>query len=253
MKLKFLGTGTSTGVPQVGCTCEVCRSTDPRDRRLRCSALVDTDSGRRILIDCGPDFRAQMLTSDFRKLDAVFITHIHYDHVGGLDDLRPFCVFGSVDVYAEAHCADSLEARMSYCFAAHHYPGAPRINLFRIAPSCPVDVDGEEVTPIRVMHGRLPILGYRIGRMAYVTDMTAIPDESLHWLKNLDCLVVNALRIEPHPTHQSLGEALELVKRLSPKVTYFTHMSHGIGLHRDVEQHLPPGVHLAYDGLEVTL
>lgn len=253
MKLKFLGTGTSTGVPQVGCTCEVCRSTDPRDRRLRCSALVDTDSGRRILIDCGPDFRAQMLTSDFRKLDAVFITHIHYDHVGGLDDLRPFCVFGSVDVYAEAHCADSLEARMSYCFAAHHYPGAPRINLFRIAPSCPVDVDGEEVTPIRVMHGRLPILGYRIGRMAYVTDMTAIPDESLHWLENLDCLVVNALRIEPHPTHQSLGEALELVKRLSPKVTYFTHMSHGIGLHRDVEQHLPPGVHLAYDGLEVTL
>ncbi len=253
MKLKFLGTGTSTGVPQVGCTCEVCRSTDPRDRRLRCSVLVDTDSGRRILIDCGPDFRAQMLTSDFRKLDAVFITHIHYDHVGGLDDLRPFCVFGSVDVYAEAHCADSLEARMSYCFAAHHYPGAPRINLFRIAPSCPVDVDGEEVTPIRVMHGRLPILGYRIGRMAYVTDMTAIPDESLHWLENLDCLVVNALRIEPHPTHQSLGEALELVKRLSPKVTYFTHMSHGIGLHRDVEQHLPPGVHLAYDGLEVTL
>ena len=253
MKLKFLGTGTSTGVPQVGCTCEVCRSTDPRDRRLRCSALVDTDSGRRILIDCGPDFRAQMLASDFRKLDAVFITHIHYDHVGGLDDLRPFCVFGSVDVYAEVHCADSLEARMSYCFAAHHYPGAPRINLFRIAPSCPVDVGGEEVTPIRVMHGRLPILGFRIGRMAYVTDMTAIPDESLYWLENLDCLVVNALRIEPHPTHQSLGEALELVKRLSPKVTYFTHMSHGIGLHRDVEQHLPPGVHLAYDGLEVTL
>lgn len=251
MRLTFLGTGTSTGVPQVGCTCAVCRSADLRDRRLRCSALVDTDSGRCFLIDCGPDFRAQMLACDFKKLDAVFITHEHYDHVGGLDDLRPFSVFGDVDVYAETDCADHLEARLPYCFAEHPYPGVPRINLRRIAPGRPVVACGEEVVPLRVMHGRMPILGYRFGRTAYVTDMTALPSESLRALEGLDCLVVNALRQEPHPTHQSLGEALGLIARLSPKVAYLTHMSHGIGLHRDVEQGLPPGVHLAFDGLAV--
>lgn len=251
MKVTLLGTGTSTGVPQVGCGCKVCRSADPRDRRLRSAALLDTDDGRRLLFDCGPDFRAQMLSVDFRRLDAVFITHEHYDHVGGLDDLRPFCVYGDVDVFAQDDCADDLQARLPYCFAEHPYPGVPRISLRRIRPGEPVHVGEAEVWPFRVMHGQLPILGYRVGRFAYVTDMTGIAPDALHCLEGLDCLVVNALRFEPHPTHQSLAEALALVERLSPRTAYFTHMSHGIGLHEETEKLLPPHVHLGYDGLTI--
>lgn len=251
MRVTLLGTGTSTGVPQVSCGCEVCRSTDPRDRRLRSAALLDTDDGRRLLFDCGPDFRAQMLSVDFRRLDAVFITHEHYDHVGGLDDLRPFCVYGDVDVYAQDDCADDLQTRLPYCFAEHPYPGVPRISLRRIRPGEVVHVGEVEVRPFRVMHGRLPILGYRVGRFAYVTDMTRIAPDSLHGLEGLDCLVVNALRFEPHPTHQSLAEALALVKQLSPRSAYFTHMSHGIGLHAETERLLPSNVHLGYDGLTI--
>ncbi len=251
MKVTLLGTGTSTGVPQVGCGCKVCRSADPRDRRLRSAALLDTDDGRRLLFDCGPDFRAQMLSVDFKRLDAVFITHEHYDHVGGLDDLRPFCVYGDVDVFAQDDCADDLQARLPYCFAEHPYPGVPRISLRRIRPGEPVHVGEAEVWPFRVMHGQLPILGYRVGRFAYVTDMTGIAPDDLHCLEGLDCLVVNALRFEPHPTHQSLAEALALVERLSPRTAYFTHMSHGIGLHEETEKLLPPHVHLGYDGLTI--
>ena len=251
MKVTLLGTGTSTGVPQVGCGCKVCRSADPRDRRLRSAALLDTDDGRRLLFDCGPDFRAQMLSVDFKRLDAVFITHEHYDHVGGLDDLRPFCVYGDVDVFAQDDCADDLQARLPYCFAEHPYPGVPRISLRRIRPGEPVHVGEAEVWPFRVMHGQLPILGYRVGRFAYVTDMTGIAPDALHCLEGLDCLVVNALRFEPHPTHQSLAEALALVERLSPRTAYFTHMSHGIGLHEETEKLLPPHVHLGYDGLTI--
>ena len=151
MRVTLLGTGTSTGVPQVGCGCEVCRSTDPRARRLRSAALLDTDDGRRLLFDCGPDFRAQMLSVDFRRLDAVFITHEHYDHVGGLDDLRPFCVYGDVDVYAQDDCADDLQTRLPYCFAEHPYPGVPRISLRRIRPGEVVHVGEVEVRPFRVM------------------------------------------------------------------------------------------------------
>ena len=253
MKVTILGSGTSTGVPEIGCTCPVCTSTDPRDRRLRCSALIEAGSGTRILVDCGPDFRRQMLSVPFAPLDAVLLTHEHYDHVGGIDDLRPFCRHGSVDLYAQGDVAEAIRRRIPYCFAAHKYPGVPALELHEIEAGCAFPVKDTEVLPFRVWHGRLPILGYRIGGLAYITDMTALPDESLAALDGITHLVMNALRIAPHPTHQSLQEALDKVEllrsRTSLRTVYLIHMSHSIGLHREVDAALPPYVRLAYDGL----
>lgn len=258
MKITILGSGTSTGVPEVGCTCPVCMSHDPRDRRLRCSGLVEVD-GVRILIDCGPDFREQMLRlADFKPIDAVLVTHEHYDHVGGLDDLRPYCRFRNVPVYAETYMVQRLRERIPYCFAEHLYPGVPRITLNEVAPDEPFYVSNStggkvEILPIRVMHGKLPILGYRIGGMAWITDMLTMSDATYARLENLDVLVMNALRTETHYTHQNVEEALENVNRLMPRKTYFIHMSHHIGLHAEADKALPPLVHLAYDGLEIEL
>lgn len=254
MKLRILGSGTSTGVPEVGCTCAVCTSADLRDRRLRASALLDTDDGSRILIDCGPDFREQMLrTADFRQLDAVLISHEHYDHVGGLDDLRPFCRFGEIPVYCDAYTAEHLRMRMPYCFVEHKYPGIPRIFLQEVKPGDTFRVGSTEVRPLLVMHGKLPILGYRIGQqLGYVTDMLTMPDASFDVLQGVDVLVVNALRPKPHPTHQSFSEALETAARIHAHETYFIHMSHHAGLHAEIERELPPHVHFAYDDLEIS-
>ena len=251
MKVRIIGSGTSTGVPQIGCTCPVCTSTDPKDNRLRASAIVETDDAR-ILIDCGPDFRTQVLRLPFEKIDGVLITHEHYDHVGGLDDLRPFCRFGSVPIYAENYVAQGLRLRMPYCFVDHRYPGVPDIPLQEISVGQAFSVNHTEVLPLRVMHGRLPILGYRIGkRLAYITDMLTMPEESYEQLQDLDVLVVNALRVKPHPTHQSISEALETAKRIGARETYFIHMSHHAGLHVELEKQLPPDVHLTFDGMEI--
>lgn len=250
MKITILGSGTSTGVPEIGCTCPVCTSSDPRDHRLRASALIETDDTR-ILIDCGPDFRTQVLGLPFKKIDGVLITHEHYDHVGGLDDLRPFCRLGEVPIYAEPHTAERLRTRMPYCFVDHSYPGVPNIPLQEIEENRTFLINHIPVTPLRVMHGRLPILGYRIGNIGYITDMLTMPDVSYEQLRQLDVLVINALRIAPHPTHQNLAEALETARRIGAKKTYFIHMSHHIGLQAEVERQLPPHVYFASDGLEI--
>jgi phosphoribosyl 1,2-cyclic phosphate phosphodiesterase len=218
---------------------------------LRASALVEVE-GVRILIDCGPDFREQMIRyDDFRPIDGVLLTHEHYDHVGGVDDLRPYCAFGDITLYGDSLTLNDIRTRMPYCFRENLYPGVPRINLNEIAPHVPIYIRGIEVTPLQVMHGRLPILGYRIGRLAYITDLKSLPEEEWEYLQDVECLIVNALRIQSHDTHQSLEDALQLAARVGAKQTWFIHMSHQIGLHAEVEKVLPPNVHLAYDGLQI--
>lgn len=251
MKIRFLGTGTSTGVPQLGCECPVCTSNDPRDRRLRTSALVETDGGARILIDCGPDFRQQMLQCGFRVFQAVLLTHEHYDHVGGLDDLRPYSLLGRMPVYADAACTRHLKERLPYCFRENLYPGVPQIDLRVAVPGEAFPIADVEVLPFEVWHGQMPILGYRIGRLVYITDLSVLSDEVVAQLKGVPFLVINALRHTPHHSHQTLEAALALADRLEAQEAYFIHMSHQIGLHADVVRQLPPHRHLAYDGLEV--
>lgn len=253
MKIRFLGTGTSTGVPQLRCDCEVCLSADRKDKRMRASALIEAN-GKNILIDCGPDFYHQMLEAGQPEIDAVLLTHSHYDHVGGIDDLRPWCyAHDGMDVYCQTDVDDDLRARIPYSFREHLYPGVPTFHMHDVKAYEDFKIGDVTVTPIKVMHGKLPILGFRIGKMAYITDCKTLPEESLEKLKGVDTLVINALRYREHQTHMDVAESLAVVELVKPKRTYFTHMSHDIGKHAAVNASLPTDVELAYDGLEVEI
>lgn len=256
VKLTFLGTGTSTGVPQMLCDCPVCQSDDPHDKRLRTSALIEMSNGRRIIIDCGPDFRQQMLNVGCPPLDAALLTHIHFDHVGGLDDLRPYCgqAHRNFPIYCQDDVARDIHKRLPYCFKKNTKTMVPTYEIHKVKHGKPFTVaDDIKVMPLRVMHWELPILGYRIGNLAYITDCRTMPDETIKALSGVDTLVINALRIKEHISHMNLKQALDVVSAVNPRRAYLTHMSHDMGLHSEVNARLPMCVKLAYDGLEIEI
>ena len=253
MQITFLGTGTSCGVPVIGCQCEVCQSADPKDKRLRCSILVETEQTR-LLVDIGPDFRQQILPQPFRRIDGILVTHSHYDHVGGMDDIRPYCQFGEINVYADPIARKSMLQMLPYCFAEHRYPGVPAIGLHEIHAGEQMRIGDIDILPIEVMHGKLPILAYRFGRrFAYITDMKTMADDQMALLEGVDTLVVNAVRFDkPHHSHQLVDDAVAFSRRVGARRTLLTHMCHDVGLHKEANRKLPSGVELAYDGLVLT-
>lgn len=254
MEITFLGTGTSQGIPVIGSNHPVCLSSDPRDKRLRVSVLVAWDDYNYV-IDCGPDFRQQMLSNNVSKIDGILFTHEHADHTAGMDDIRPFFFRqGDIPIYGHKRVLESLKIRFDYIFTDNNrYPGAPSVQANEVTNDAPFKIGNLVAIPVEAFHNRLQVFGYRIGDFAYLTDIKTIRDKEINKIKGIKVLSVNALRIEPHHSHLNLEEALELVAKVAPEQAYFTHISHHMGFHEEVEKKLPKGVHLAYDNLKLKL
>lgn len=252
MKITFLGTGTSQGIPVIGCDCEVCLSNDPQDKRLRTAAMVELGETN-IVIDVGPDFRQQMLANNINKVEAVLVTHEHNDHIIGMDDVRPFNFRYRRDmpVYCTTQVQKSLKKRFAYAFDEDPYPGAPRFELRTISAGNSFKVGDTSILPIQVMHASMPVLGFRIGALTYLTDAKTISDEAFSQLAGTEVLILNALRKEEHHSHLSLDQALEVIDKVQPKQAYLIHMSHRMGLAAEINKILPKNVSLAYDGLSI--
>ncbi len=251
MKVTFLGTGTSQGVPVIGCGCDVCRSKNLKDKRLRASVLIETGS-KTIVIDCGPDFRYQMLRANVKDLDAILFTHEHKDHLAGLDDIRPFnyLLHKKIDIYATARVQEALKKEFSYIFTDIKYHGLPQINLNKVEKSS-FFIGDIEIVPLEVLHYKLPITGYKIGDFAYITDAKTITDKTLSKISKVKILVLNALQKKEHISHLTFYEAIALANKIGAEQTYFTHISHNLGCYEKIEQELPPNIRLAYDGLKL--
>ncbi len=249
MKVTFLGSGTSQGIPVIACECEVCTSTDPRDRRLRSSVWIEVD-GKSIVIDSGPDFRYQMLRAGVKQLDALVLTHEHKDHIAGLDDIRAFNYKqgAAINIYAHTRVQQALKREFAYIFSGDQYPGIPQIELFDIDER-PFEVAGVLFSPIEVMHYKMPVLGFRIDDFTYITDAKTVTEEEKQKIKGTEVLVINALQKEKHISHFTLEEALTFAAEIGAAETYFTHISHKLGKHEEIDASLPKGIHLAYDGL----
>ncbi|NUO00809.1 MAG: MBL fold metallo-hydrolase [Saprospiraceae bacterium] len=252
--MTFLGTGTSQGVPIIGCDCPVCRSGDLRNHRLRTSACIQV-GGKTIVIDCGPDFRQQMLRNDIRQVDAILLTHEHNDHIIGLDDVRPFNFQSKRDMnlYATERVAAEVQQRFAYAFSAVRYPGAPALQFVTIDKDHPFEVEGIPVQPIEVMHGTLPVLGFRFGDFTYLTDIKTISAAEIEKVRGTKVLALGVLHHTPHYSHLCVDEAIALIDVIKPEQTYFIHVSHHMGLYDEVSAQLPEGIALAYDGLKVAV
>ena len=253
MEITFLGTGTSQGIPVIGCGCAVCQSADSRDKRLRVSVLVET-ADKTIVIDSGPDFRYQMLRAGVKDLDAIIYTHEHKDHVAGLDDIRPFnyLLHKVIDIYATTRVQEALRREFSYIFADTKYHGLPQITLHTVDDE-PFEIGQTKIIPIEVMHHKLPVMGYRFKDFTYIIDAKTISEQSLEKIKGSKVLVINALQKENHISHFTFDEAIAFANKAEAEITYLTHMSHNLGLHADIEKELPSHIKLAYDGLSFEL
>ena len=253
MKVTFLGTGTSQGVPVIGCDCEVCRSIDFRDKRLRSSIHVEVD-GLSIVVDTGPDFRQQMLREGVNKLDAVLFTHEHKDHTAGMDDIRSFNFKQKKDmpIYGREHVIEQLKREFAYVFASHKYPGVPQV-MVNIIENEPFEVEGVSIVPIEVMHYKLPVFGFRIKDFTYITDAKTVAPEEVEKIRGSKVLVINALQFDPHISHMTMEEAIAFAQDIGAEHTYFTHISHRLGKHKPVEAKLPEGMTIAFDGQKITL